>query len=122
MRNNSYKKIYAVCCPSTDFFPPPDFIYLRINGTTGDMKSLLITPSVLLALLAPLYAGADFDKGLDAVEAGDFATAEKEGKKAAAQGNADAQFNLALMYRKGESVLQDDKETGKWYLLAAEQR
>ena len=39
------------------------------------MKSLLITPLVLLALLASLHAGADYDKGMTAVEAGDYETA-----------------------------------------------
>ena len=54
------------------------------------MKSLLITPLVLLALLASLHAGADFYKGMAAADAGDYATAEKEWKKAAEQGDARA--------------------------------
>ena len=41
------------------------------------MKSLLITPLVILALLAPLNAGADLAlaKGVAAYRAGDYATA-----------------------------------------------
>lgn len=50
------------------------------------MKSLLTTPLVILALLAPLNAGADFDKGVAAYYAGDYATALQEFKKAAQQG------------------------------------
>ena len=42
------------------------------------MKILLITPLVILALLAPLNASADFDKGMAAYEAGDIATAVRE--------------------------------------------
>ena len=40
----------------------------------------------------------------------------------AEQGNAFAQYNLALMYGKGEGegVLKDDKEAVKWYRLAAD--
>ena len=38
----------------------------------------MITPLVLLALLAPLNAGADFAKGVAAYQAGDYATAAQE--------------------------------------------
>ena len=41
--------------------------------------------------------------------------------QAAEQGNADAQFNLGLMYDKGEGVRQDDAEAVRWYLKAVEQ-
>ena len=37
------------------------------------------------------------------------------------QGDASAQYNLGLMYRKGEGVPQDDVEGVKWYRLAADQ-
>jgi len=41
-------------------------------------------------------------------------------RKAAEQGNAYAQNNLAVMYDKGvENVLEDDIEALKWYLIAA---
>ena len=40
---------------------------------------------------------------------------------AAEQGDADAQFNLGLMYDDGKGVPQDDVEAVKWYRLAAEQ-
>jgi TPR repeat protein len=41
--------------------------------------------------------------------------------KAANQGYADVQYNLAQMYRRGEGVLKDDKEAVKWYHKAADQ-
>jgi len=41
--------------------------------------------------------------------------------KAAEQGNADAQFNLGLMYNSGEGVPRDDAETVKLWRKAAEQ-
>jgi TPR repeat protein len=65
------------------------------------MKNLLITPLVLLALLASLHAGADVDKGVAAAEAGDYATAVLELKKAAEQGDVRAQSKLGVMYRNG---------------------
>jgi len=64
---------------------------------------------------------ADFQKGVDALERGDYATALKEMTPLAEQGNAGAQYNLGQMYRMGLGVLQDDKTALKWYTLAAEQ-
>ena len=40
---------------------------------------------------------------------------------AADQGDADAQYNLGLMYYNGDGVTQDDAEALKWYRLAADQ-
>ena len=42
-------------------------------------------------------------------------------RKAAEQGNADAQFNLGLKYIKGEGVPQDYIKACKWFNLAATQ-
>jgi transposase len=39
----------------------------------------------------------------------------------AEQGNADAQFNLGVMYDNGEDVPQDHAEAARWYRRAAEQ-
>ena len=39
----------------------------------------------------------------------------------AEQGDASAQFNLGLMYGKGEGVPENDLEAVKWYRKAAEQ-
>ena len=50
-----------------------------------------------------------------------YKTAVKWYRLSAEQGHAGAQFNLGLMYRKGEGVLQDYKTAVKWYKLAAEQ-
>ncbi|WP_244060856.1 tetratricopeptide repeat protein, partial [Aeromonas caviae] len=41
--------------------------------------------------------------------------------KAAEQGNASAQFNLGLIYAKGQGVPQDYKQAAVWYRKAAEQ-
>ena len=39
----------------------------------------------------------------------------------AEQGIAEAQYNLGLMYSRGEGVPRDDKEAMRWYRLSAEQ-
>ena len=42
-------------------------------------------------------------------------------RRLAAQGNAEAQKNLGIMYVKGEGVAKSDAEAVKWYRLAAAQ-
>ena len=49
----------------------------------------------------------DYAKGLAAAQSGDFAIALKEWRPLAAQGNANAQNNLGVMYENGEGVVQD---------------
>ena len=63
----------------------------------------------------------DFQKGLDAAQRGDYNTALKEWTSLAEQGDAKAQFNLGIMYERGQGVLQDYKTAVKWYALSAEQ-
>lgn len=85
------------------------------------MKSLLIPPLVILALQAPLNSSADYEKGMTAYEAEDYATAAQEFKKAAEQGYANAQYNLGVLYTNGRGVIQDYTEGVRWFTLAAEQ-
>ena len=88
------------------------------------MRNLTVTICLTLAVLlgsAGMSWSADFQKGLTAYESGDYATALREWKPLAEQGNARAQHNLGVMYRKGQGVPQDDKTAVKWYRLAAEQ-
>ena len=51
----------------------------------------------------------------------DAAVAAKSYLKAAAMGDADAQFNIAWCYEKGHGVAKNPGEAFKWYLKAAEQ-
>jgi uncharacterized protein len=85
------------------------------------MKTLFLLPILLLSLISFSSQGADFQKGFDAYQSGDYATALSEWRPWAEQGHAKAQYNLGQMYRQGEGVLQDDKTAVKWYTLAAEQ-
>jgi hypothetical protein len=47
--------------------------------------------------------------------------AEHGYREAAGQGNADAQYNLGVMYYTGEGVPEDAVEAVRWFRLAAEQ-
>jgi TPR repeat protein len=53
---------------------------------------------------------------------GDFAEAFTWCQRAAHSKLAWAQYNLGLMYRKGEGVAQSDAEAVRWYRLAAAQK
>ena len=84
------------------------------------MKRLLVLPVLLLTLLVGNPASsADFQKGLDAAKKGDFATALKEWTPLAKQGDADAQYNLGVMYDNGRGVLRDYFRAHMWLNIAA---
>ncbi len=59
--------------------------------------------------------------GMEAYDKGDYATALKEWRPLAEQGDAEAQCNLGYMYKGGKGVPQDDAEAARWYRRAAEQ-
>ncbi len=84
------------------------------------MKGFLAFP-VLLFLLFGTPASADYQKGLDAANRGDYATALKEWEPLADQGYADAQYQLGVAYDLGHGVTQDYKVAVKWWERAAEQ-
>ena len=87
------------------------------------MKRLLpvLMGFALLLLSSTEGWSADFQKGLDAANKGDFAAALREWKPLAEQGNARAQYNLGRMYRRGDGVPKNYEIAVKWYRLAADQ-
>ncbi len=56
---------------------------------------------------------------LAAYQRGDYATALREWRALAEQGDAKAQFNLGIMYSNGQGVPQDYAEALQWYRKAA---
>ena len=77
--------------------------------------------NLLGTLCGILVSAADFQKGREAYDKGDYATALREFTTLAGQNHADAQFSLGLMYDDGRGVAQDDKQAVQWYKLAAGQ-
>ena len=65
------------------------------------MKHISIILAFLMTLSSPV-AAQDFQKGLAAAQAGDFATALQEWTPLADAGDATAQYNLGIMYRQGQ--------------------
>ncbi len=75
--------------------------------------------AALTVMLALPVAAQDFQKGFEAYQRGDYATALREWRPLAEQGAADAQYALGRMYDNGEGVPQDDAEALKWYTVGA---
>ena len=84
------------------------------------MRKFLASVAIVFALSGTAYA-QDFQKGLAAYKAGDYATALQEWRPFAELGDVSAQYNLAQMYRKGQGVIQDYKEAVKCWRKAADQ-
>ena len=85
------------------------------------MNHITLILATVLSLAFTQVTAQDLSKGLEAAKAGDYATALKEWKPLAEQGNADAQRNIGYMYNMGKGVLKDYSEALRWYRLAAEQ-
>jgi len=97
---------------------------LPVSCQTSLMRNLTATLCLTLAVLlfSPTEVwSADFQKGWDAYNRGDYTTALREFTPLAEQGDADAQFNLGWMYYEGRGVPQDYETAVKWWTLAAEQ-
>ena len=81
------------------------------------MKRLVLTIAILLGLAAPAWAG--FAEGVAAYERGDYATALREWRPLAEQGNVNAQIALGFTYALGRGVPQDYVMAYMWFTLAA---
>ncbi len=80
----------------------------------------LFTLLFCLMLATPALADDLYAAKL-ALERGDYATALKEIRPLAAQGNAWAQYNLGVAYDTGKGTLQDKKQAVQWYKKSAAQ-
>ena len=69
---------------------------------------------------AQLELAKRYEKGIGGVNK-DYDESAKWYRKAAKQGNAEAQFRVGIMFYNGEGVNADPREAVKWYRKAAEQ-
>jgi len=77
---------------------------------------LLFSTSLAIAVF-----GGQFEDAVTAYDLGDYSTAYRLMKPLAEKGQVTAQYNLGVMYFKGEGVQQNYAEAAKWYRKAAEQ-
>ncbi len=82
-------------------------------------KKKVLAGALALFLAVPVYA--DFAKGIEAYQAGNYVSAYQEFESAASNGHALSQFMLALLYDNGQGVIQDYKQAAYWYEQAAKQ-
>lgn len=83
------------------------------------VKRLMVGAAFLMCACG-VIAG-DFEDGMVAFNKKDFSVALVKFKSLAEQGNANAQYNIGVMYRQGLGVTQDYAEALRWYKLAAVQ-
>lgn len=76
---------------------------------------------VLSILCIDSPAWADFQAGMDANNREDYSAALREWRPLAEQGDALAQYNLGVLYRKGRGVPQDDVQARQWFAKSAAQ-
>ncbi|THJ23047.1 MAG: sel1 repeat family protein [Nitrospira sp. CG24E] len=78
--------------------------------------------AVLLIVACATGAAADsYEDAVSAYERGDYTRAAQLLRPFAEQGDALAQYNLGVLYRKGRGVPQDDVQARQWYEKAAVQ-
>ena len=86
------------------------------------MKIFISAALISIFVFVAVSANAGpYEDGVAAYERKDYVTAAKLMHVSAAQGHADAHYNLGRMYDKGQGVTQDYKEAVKWYRLSADQ-
>ena len=78
--------------------------------------------AVLPFLLSSTSWSADFAKGNEAYNSGDYQTAIAEWQPLAVEGDVDSQFGVGLLYGNGFGVPLDNDQALKWYRLAAAQK
>jgi TPR repeat protein len=81
---------------------------------------LLSCLALILLLTLPPARAADFESGLDAFNAGDYAAAFSSWWPLAERGDAKAQASLGFLYYSGKGVGRDDGKSLYWFGRAAE--
>lgn len=84
---------------------------------------LLILSCVLMLVSVSSIAGEDasIESALTAIENKEYDKAFKQFQVLANKGEADAQHNLAMMYRTGKGIKKNYKLSGEWFRKAADQ-
>ena len=85
------------------------------------LKRILVAATfAAMGVVSSVNAATDMEVSFDAAEAGDFKQAVTIWKQLADQGDAQAQFNLGLMYHGGLGLPRNETEAVSWYEKAAQ--
>ncbi len=85
----------------------------------GRERRLVLATAVCLGMMLP--AQADYEAGVNAYYRQDYEAALREFKTVAAAGDENAQYNVGLMYLKGQGVPENPEEASRWFHRAAMQ-
>ena len=92
-----------------------------VKGRNMSIKKLITGLTLSLVLACGGASAADFSKGLDAFNAGDYKTTLSEWIPLAEQGDVYTQHTLGVILGNGNDAIKDIKSAVKWYTLAAKQ-
>jgi TPR repeat protein len=84
------------------------------------LPQYLILTSIVFLIFVAAFAD-EMSDGLAAYKAGHYEEAYKLWRPLAEKGDANAQYNLGLLYRNGRGVEQNDREALIWFSKAAQQ-
>jgi hypothetical protein len=100
------------------FFQLPILLgWLKSRSKMRHFRSVVF----LVLVYATIASAASLEDAEFAYERGDYTQAARLFRPFAEQGVASAQFNLGVMYAKGQGVPQDYPAALKWFQKAAEQ-
>jgi uncharacterized protein len=85
------------------------------------MRNLIVAIS-LIVLALPTVANADFSDGMRAYREGAYSTAFQRWIVLAEAGDAKAQNNLGVLYRRGLGVEKNSTKAVEWYEKSANQK
>lgn len=83
------------------------------------IRGVVFVFALFITLVLSLAQAHDYNDGLMAAKEGDYNTAVMKWKPLALQGDAMAQFNMALMYHRGLGVGIDEARAVAWYKMSA---
>ena len=82
-------------------------------------RATIIGVVFVVTVVFSMAQAQDYNDGLRAAKVGDYNTAVMKWKPLALQGDAMAQFNMALMYHRGLGVGIDEARAVAWYKMSA---
>ena len=85
------------------------------------MKKRFLGTAVFSATLPLLLGMGQYSNALDAQQRGDFNTAAQVWQQLATAGDPVAQYNLGMMYQRGQGVKTDLGTAQRWFIRAARQ-
>ena len=88
------------------------------------MSMKKIQTNIFICIIVFISGSANagsYEDGIVAYSRRDYQTASKLFRNGADRGDSKAQYQLSIMYDKGQGVTQDYKEAVKWFQLSADQ-